>query len=96
MASILIAEHRVVDRLFLATLPEYRGHGILEASDGAEALALVQSRRPSALRGEAERKRTMDTWRGSGGRDGADSPTARAQVFARPAGTDPLVLYAWV
>jgi PAS domain S-box-containing protein len=46
MASILIAEDREVDRLFLATLLGYRGHGILEASDGAEALALVQSRRP--------------------------------------------------
>ncbi len=46
MASILIAEDRVVDRLFLATLLGYRGHGILEASDGAEALALVQSQRP--------------------------------------------------
>src|SRR5256885_10673681 len=46
MASILIAEDRAVDRLFLATLLGYQGHGILEASDGAEALALVQSKRP--------------------------------------------------
>ncbi len=46
MASILIAEDRAVDRLFLATLLGYQGHGILEASDGAEALALVQSQRP--------------------------------------------------
>ena len=49
MASILIAEDRVVDRLFLATLLGYRGHGILEASDGAEALALVQSERPQLV-----------------------------------------------
>ena len=46
MANILIAEDRPVDRLFLATLLRYQGHGILEASDGAEALALVQSNRP--------------------------------------------------
>jgi len=46
MASILIAEDRAVDRLFLATLLGYHGHGILEASDGAEALTLVQSKRP--------------------------------------------------
>src|SRR5687767_6158441 len=46
MASILIAEDRAVDRLFLTTLLGYQGHGTLEASDGAEALALVQSRRP--------------------------------------------------
>src|ERR1700730_5213259 len=46
MASILIAEDRAVDRLLLATLLGYQGHVILEASDGAEALALVQSQRP--------------------------------------------------
>jgi len=46
MASILIVEDRAVDRLFLTTLLGYQGHGTLEASDGAEALALVQSRRP--------------------------------------------------
>jgi two-component system, cell cycle sensor histidine kinase and response regulator CckA len=46
MASILIAEDRAVDRLLLATLLGYQGHAILEASDGAEALALVQSKRP--------------------------------------------------
>jgi PAS domain S-box-containing protein len=49
MASILIAEDRAVDRLFLATLLGYEGHGILEASDGAEALALVQSYRPNLV-----------------------------------------------
>jgi PAS domain S-box-containing protein len=46
MASILIAEDRAVDRLFLATLLGHHGHAILQASDGAEALALVQSQRP--------------------------------------------------
>jgi two-component system cell cycle sensor histidine kinase/response regulator CckA len=46
MASILIAEDRAVDRLLLSTLLGYQGHAILEASDGAEALALVQSKRP--------------------------------------------------
>jgi DNA-binding response OmpR family regulator len=46
MASILIAEDRAADRQFLATLLGYHGHRILEASDGAEALALVQSKRP--------------------------------------------------
>src|SRR6202042_1223603 len=49
MASILIAEDRPADRLFLATLLRYHGHRILEASDGAEALALVQSKRPQLV-----------------------------------------------
>jgi PAS domain S-box-containing protein len=49
MASILIAEDRPVDRLFLATLLGYQGHGILEASDGVEALALVQSQQPQLV-----------------------------------------------
>jgi PAS domain S-box-containing protein len=49
MASILIAENRAIDRRFLATLLGYEGHGILEASDGAEALALVQSYQPNLV-----------------------------------------------
>jgi PAS domain S-box-containing protein len=49
MASILIAEDRAVDRLFLATLLGYQGHGIIEASDGVEALALVQRDRPQLV-----------------------------------------------
>jgi PAS domain S-box-containing protein len=49
MARILIAEDRAVDRHFLATLLGYQGHGILEASDGAEALALVQRERPQLV-----------------------------------------------
>src|ERR1700687_4181406 len=49
MASILIAENRAVDRLFLATLLGYQGHGIIEASDGVEALALVQRDRPQLV-----------------------------------------------
>jgi PAS domain S-box-containing protein len=49
MATILIAEDRAVDRLYLATLLGYEGHGILEASDGAEALALVLSYLPNLV-----------------------------------------------
>jgi PAS domain S-box-containing protein len=49
MASILIAEDRAIDRRFLATLLGYEGHGVLEASDGAEALALVQRYRPNLV-----------------------------------------------
>jgi PAS domain S-box-containing protein len=49
MAIILIVEDRAVDRLFLATLLGYQGHGILEASDGAQALALVQSNLPQLV-----------------------------------------------
>jgi PAS domain S-box-containing protein len=49
MASILIVEDRAADRLFLATLLGYQGHGILEASDGAQALALVQSNLPQLV-----------------------------------------------
>jgi CheY-like chemotaxis protein len=34
MATILIAEDGAIDREFLATLLTYRGHRVLEASDG--------------------------------------------------------------
>jgi PAS domain S-box-containing protein len=46
MATILIAEDRAADRQYLVTLLGYHGHVMLEAADGREALALVQSRRP--------------------------------------------------
>ncbi len=46
MASILIAEDHALNRRLIATLLQYHGHQIVEASDGAEALTLVQSARP--------------------------------------------------
>src|ERR1700716_481878 len=49
MASILIAEDREPDRRLLVTLLGHEGHGILEASDGAEALALVQNYHPDLV-----------------------------------------------
>ncbi len=46
MATILIVDDRPTDREVLVVLLGYRGHRLLEATDGAEALALVHSARP--------------------------------------------------
>ena len=44
MATILIVDDKPVNRQFLVTLLGYRGHRLLEAADGAEAL---ERREPS-------------------------------------------------
>jgi PAS domain S-box-containing protein len=50
VATILIVEDRRADRQYLASLFRYGGdHTILEASDGAEALAIVEQRRPDLV-----------------------------------------------
>ena len=46
MATILIVDDRPTNREVLVVLLAYRGHRLLEATDGAEALALVHSSRP--------------------------------------------------
>lgn len=49
MATILIVDDRALNRKVLVTLLGYRGHRLLEASDGAEALALVRAERPDLV-----------------------------------------------
>ncbi len=46
MATILVVDDRPVNREFFATLLGYKGHRVLEAGDGAEALELVRADRP--------------------------------------------------
>ena len=45
MATILVVDDRAVNREFLTTLLGYRGHRVLEAGDGAEALEVLQTTR---------------------------------------------------
>jgi CheY-like chemotaxis protein len=49
MATILVVDDAPTNREFLVTLLGYRGHRLLEAADGAEALALVRAERPDLV-----------------------------------------------
>src|ERR1700683_4807981 len=49
MATILIVDDRPTTRTYLVTLLSYEGHELLEAADGAEALALAKARRPHLI-----------------------------------------------
>lgn len=49
MATILVVDDRPTNREFLKTLLGYQSHRVLEAVDGAEALALVKSARPDLV-----------------------------------------------
>ena len=49
MATILVAEERSINRRFLATLLEERGHRVLQAADGDEALSIVRSENPDVV-----------------------------------------------
>jgi len=49
MATILTVDDRAIDREFLATLLGYVGYDVLQASDGEEALQVVQSRHPDLV-----------------------------------------------
>ncbi|MGX2040203.1 EAL domain-containing protein [Methylocaldum sp. MU1018] len=49
MAKILIVDDRPLNREFLVTLLGYGGHRLLEASDGAEALATIRAERPDLV-----------------------------------------------
>ncbi len=49
MATILIVDDQVLNREFLITLLGYGGHRLLQASDGAEGLALARAARPDLI-----------------------------------------------
>lgn len=49
MATILVVDDRSVNREFFATLLGYKGHRVLEAGDGSEALDLLRSDRPQLV-----------------------------------------------
>ncbi len=49
MAKILVVDDRPFNRQFLLTLLSYTGHQLLEAADGAAALALVRAERPDVV-----------------------------------------------
>ncbi len=49
MARILIVDDDAAGRALLVTLARYRGHEALEASDGAEALAIVRTEHPQLV-----------------------------------------------
>jgi signal transduction histidine kinase/CheY-like chemotaxis protein len=49
MATILVVDDRKVNRELIVTILGYKGHEVLEAGDGAEALALIDSIRPDLI-----------------------------------------------
>jgi PAS domain S-box-containing protein len=49
MANILIVEDHAISRQMLRNLLAYKGHGVLEAVDGIEALALAHTKRPDLI-----------------------------------------------
>ena len=49
MTKILIAEDNAVNRELLRELLELRGHEVVEACDGEEALRMVQQTQPDLL-----------------------------------------------
>jgi diguanylate cyclase (GGDEF)-like protein len=49
MTTILIVDDRAINREFLTTLLSYAGYKVLQASDGAEALAVVLNQRPDLV-----------------------------------------------
>jgi len=49
MANILIVDDHPANRTFLADLLEYKGHRLLEAADGAQALDVVRAEHPDLV-----------------------------------------------
>jgi len=49
MARILIVDDRPINREFLVTLLGYRGHALLEAADGRQALDIAESEQPDLI-----------------------------------------------
>ena len=49
MATVLVVDDVAANRELMSMLLGYRGHEVIEASDGAGALALVQSRHPDLV-----------------------------------------------
>jgi two-component system chemotaxis response regulator CheY len=57
MAIILIVEDRPIDRKLLATILRTRGHEIVEASDGKEALDALKQITPDLVVRSVDEKR---------------------------------------
>ena len=49
MATILIVDDRALNREYLVTLLGYKGHRLLEAADGVEALEVVRNESPDLV-----------------------------------------------
>src|SRR5712691_6587265 len=49
MATVLVVDDNAANRELIVTLLTHKGHGSLEAADGAEALALVRKERPELV-----------------------------------------------
>ena len=49
MATVLVVDDVAANRELMSMLLGYRGHEVIEASDGADALALAQSRHPDVV-----------------------------------------------
>jgi diguanylate cyclase (GGDEF)-like protein len=49
MATILIVEERPINRRFLVTLLQERGHRVLQAAEGAEALDIAEAENPDVV-----------------------------------------------
>jgi PAS domain S-box-containing protein len=49
MATVLVVDDHPVNRDLVVTLLSYRGHTVLEAGDGAEALKIARDRRPDLV-----------------------------------------------
>lgn len=49
MATILIVDDEAANRLLVVTLLQYAGHRVLEAQNGAEALAAAKEHRPDLV-----------------------------------------------
>ena len=49
MAKILVVDEGPINRHFVVTLLREHGHGVLEASSGDEALAVIRNERPDAV-----------------------------------------------
>ena len=47
--TVLIAEDGAADRLLLSSIVRRQGHGVLTASNGAEAVAVFEAQRPQLV-----------------------------------------------
>jgi diguanylate cyclase (GGDEF)-like protein len=61
MATILVVEERPINRRFVVTLLQERGHRVLQAAEGAEALELARAESPDIVIIEIL-GRSMDAW----------------------------------
>lgn len=49
MAVILVVDDRELNREFLVTLLRYRGHELMEASEGSEGLSIARTSAPDLI-----------------------------------------------